>query len=58
MYIGTDEPRSWSTLTLAISTLGDAATATKPGLIRHLGCADGQRAEVLKVFGQSLIAED
>ena len=38
--------------------LGDAATATKPGLIRHLVCADGQRAEILKVFGQLLIGED
>jgi hypothetical protein len=58
MYIGTIEPCSWSTLTLATSSLGDAATATKPGLIRHLVCADGQRAEILKVFGQLLIGED
>jgi hypothetical protein len=38
--------------------LGDVATATKPGLIRHLGGAEGQLTEILKVFGRPLIAED
>jgi len=37
--------------------LGDVATATKPGLIRHLGGAEGQLTEILKVFGRPLIAE-